>query len=122
MDLKIDMKDSKDMIFVNGECPVTESFADSTAQRVFIMLRTFQDEWYLNSVTGVPYIPLILGTKTDKSIVDHIIQGKILKEEGVAEITSYSSFIDNKRGYNASFIVKTTSGETFSDDLAILEI
>ena len=119
MDLKLDMKDSRDLVFVNGECPVTESYADSTAQRVFVMLRTFQDEWYLNSETGVPWIPQILGTKASKGTVDRIIQEKILQEVGVAEIVSFNSYIDNKRGYNASFTAKVTSGETFSDNLTV---
>lgn len=109
MDLKID-RDTGDLIFQNGACPITTDFTDSTAQRVFVMLRTFEDEWYLNASTGVPYIPRILGRKVQKEVVDRIIQEKILAEQGVADIISYTSFINNDRQYTASFKIRDTSG------------
>lgn len=122
MDLKMDMQGTKDLIFVNGSCPVTESFVESTAQRVFVMLRTFQQEWYLNTTTGIPYIPNILGSKSRKGTIDRIMQEKILQEEGVAEILSFTSFIDGRRSYSASFVVRTTTGDTFDDEITLTEI
>ena len=66
-----------DMVFVNGSTPITEEFVDAVAQRVFIMLRTFESEWYLNDSTGVPYLTRILGYKIEKSTVNRILQQKI---------------------------------------------
>lgn len=113
MDLKLD-RDTGDLIFVNGSCPVTEDFTESTAQRVYVLLRTFENEWYLNTTTGIPYIPRILGTKVSKEVVDRIIQERILAEKGVADILSYTSYIDNQRQYNADFRIRDIAGG-FSD-------
>lgn len=119
MDLKIDRENFGDMVFVNGECPVTEDFADSVAQKVYIMLRTFEDEWYLNQTTGVPYLTRILGKKVDKATVDRILQENILAEPGVADILSFESTIDSIRKYEASFTVRVTDGTSFSETLEV---
>lgn len=118
MDLKID-RDTGDLIFVNGECPITVDFTDSVAQKVYIMLRTFEQEWYLNETTGVPYIPRILGRKVDKATVDRILQENILAEDGVADILSFESSINNSRQYEARFNVRVTEGASFSETLRI---
>lgn len=121
MDLLVERDENKpnfgDMVFVNGACPITADFTDSVSQKVFIMLRTFQNEWFLNETTGVPYIQEILGKKIGKNTVDRIIQQKILAEEGVASIESYTSFLGGDRVYKASVRIKTTEGEIFTDTL-----
>lgn len=119
MDLKIDRRPGSpnfgDLIFVNGITPVTEDFTDSTAQRVFVMLRTFEGEWYLNQTTGVPYLTEILGKKVDKSTVDRILQQKILQVEGVADVTGWTSSINSQRVYEARMQIRDTQGTRFSE-------
>lgn len=108
-----------DMVFVNGSTPITEEFVDAVAQRVFIMLRTFESEWYLNDVTGVPYLTRILGFKVEKSTVDRILQQKILQEPGVADILEFTSSLSGSRVYEASMRIRTTGGNTFTETLAL---
>lgn len=108
-----------DMIFVNGSTPITEEFVDAVAQRVFIMLRTFESEWYLNDSTGVPYLTRILGYKIEKSIVDRILQQKILEQSGVADILEFNSTLSGKRVYEASMRIRTTGGDTFRETLVL---
>ena len=108
-----------DMLFVNGTTPITDEFVDAVAQRVFIMLRTFESEWYLNDVTGVPYLTRILGFKVEKSTVDRILQQKILQEPGVADILEFTSSLDGNRVYEASMKIRTTGGDTFTETLAL---
>ena len=108
-----------DMLFVNGTTPITDEFVDAVAQRVFIMLRTFESEWYLNEVTGVPYLTRILGFKVEKSTVDRILQQKILQEPGVADILEFTSSLDGNRVYEASMKIRTTGGDTFTETLAL---
>lgn len=109
MDLKMDRDETKDMEFVNGACPVTDDYVDSTAQRIFVMLRTFESEWFLNVNTGVPYHK-ILGTKMQREQIDRVMQAKILAERGVAEILQYTSIMQGNRVYEASFRVRATTG------------
>ena len=108
-----------DMLFVNGTTPITDEFVDAVAQRVFIMLRTFESEWYLNDVTGVPYLTHILGFKVEKSTVDRILQQKILQEPGVADILEFTSSLNGSRVYEASMKIRTTGGDTFIETLAL---
>lgn len=108
-----------DMVFVNGSTPITEEFVDAVAQRVFIMLRTFESEWYLNDSTGVPYLTRILGYKIEKSTVDRILQQKILEQSGVADILEFNSTLNGNRVYEASMRIRTTGGDTFRETLVL---
>lgn len=107
-----------DIVFINGESPVTDNFTNSVEQRVFVLLRTFESEWFLNDTTGVPYTQEILGKKVTKSAVDRIIQQKVLQEEGVASITKFSSTLDGKRVYEAAMTIKTTQGTSFEAEIS----
>lgn len=123
MDLLLERDNNKtnfgDLIFTNGSCPTTTEFTDAVAQKVFILLRTFQSEWYLNTTTGIPYIQEILGKKVKKGVVDRIIQEKILQEDGVASIEAYTSSLGGDRVYSATMRIKTTQGTTFSDTVNV---
>ena len=101
-----------DIIWNNGPLrkqDTTQERTEVVAQRLFILLRSFQGEWFLNTTYGIPYWN-ILGMKVSKARVDSIFQQKILAEQGVAEIVSFDSTID-RRGYSLSFSVKVLSGE-----------
>ena len=108
-----------DMVFVNGSTPITDEFVDAVAQRVFILLRTFESEWYLNGTTGVPYLTRILGQKVEKSTVDRILQQKILEQSGVADILEFNSTLSGKRVYEASMRIRTTGGDSFRETLVL---
>ena len=114
-----DADDFGDMVFVNGSTPITNEFVDAVAQRVFILLRTFESEWYLNDTTGVPYLTRILGQKVEKSTVDRILQQKILEQSGVADILEFNSTLSGKRVYEASMRIRTTGGDSFRETLVL---
>lgn len=114
MDLKIDRDGSRDLVFTNGVCPTTTDFTDSTAQRVFIMLRTFQGEWYLDESAGIPYFQRIFGKRSDKGSIDRILQQKILEVEGVADILEFRSELKSNREYEATFKVRDTQSGVFT--------
>lgn len=114
---EVDTKGYGDMVFINGDTPITYDFTDGVAQKVFILLRTFESEWFLNETTGIPYLTRILGHRTDKFSVDRIIQQKILQEPGVADILEYISSISSGRLYTARMRIRDTSGNIFSETL-----
>lgn len=119
MDLKIDRDpnspDFGDLVFKNATTPVTEDFTDSVAQRVYVMLRTFETEWYLNQTTGVPYLTEILGKKVDSNTVDRILQQKILEVQGVSDITGWASSVDDNRVYKCRMEIRDVRGDRFSE-------
>lgn len=108
---------TKDLVFVNGECPVVQDKASVVAQRLLIRLRTFYQEWFMNTEYGVPYLERILGKKVKQSTVDAIIQEHIYKERGVTEIISFSSTMRN-RDYSCRFSVRTDVG-TVTEEIII---
>lgn len=124
MDLLLHRSGDKagDMVFVNGKCPTTDDYSDVVAQRLYIMLRTFMGEWYLNENHGVPYLQQILGHKIRKAAVDRILQEKILAEEGVAEILLFVSDLSPKRTYTCTFRVRSKTGEIIEDTLEGIQV
>lgn len=107
-----DKPNTHDLIFENGKCPTTTDRTDCVTQRIYIRLRTFLSEWYLDETYGIPWLERILGHKGKKSTVDSILQEKILSVDGVAQILEFSSTFDNgRRIYSCSFKVRTDSGQ-----------
>lgn len=110
MDLLLD--ENNDLVFFNGPLTkeyTTQPFVETVAQRLFIMLRTFEGEWFMDLTHGVPWWSW-LGNKVPKQRVDQILQQKILAENGVKEITYFSSTLENRQ-YSAQFKVRVTTGE-----------
>jgi len=115
MDFKLDYQ-TGDIIWKNGpltKADVTQPFTENVQQRLFIMLRTFMGEWFMDTEHGIPYFQRILGRKTPKSTVDRIFQEKILAEQGVAEIVSFTSSLVN-REYSFVTQIRCESGEVFT--------
>lgn len=101
-----------DLVFVNGACPTTGDLIDVVIQRLYIRLRTFFEEWFLNIEYGVPYLERILGHKVAKSTVDMIMQEQILGETGVSQIVEFNSSLNVlTREYSCTFRVKIITGE-----------
>lgn len=108
MDLLLDI-DTHDVIFINGECPVTQLQADVVAQRLRITLSTFLGEWFLNTDVGVPYFQQVFGKIRRKSTIDLIFQQIISDDPGVIEILSFQSTLEpDARGYSLTFSVRVT--------------
>lgn len=112
MDILID-EDSNDIVFTNGATPVTDTQKVTVSQRLKIRLQTFLGEYFLNTDAGVPYYQRIFGKVRNKATIDTIFQKQILSDEGVIEITSYSSSIDSaSRLLSVEFTVRTNEGVT----------
>lgn len=101
-----------DLTFKNGPLTpdfTTQSRTEVVAQRLWIRLRTWRTEWFLDETYGVPYWS-ILGKKISKVQVDLIFQREILAEAGVVEITAFESSIKNRQ-YSMSFRVRVSTGD-----------
>lgn len=106
MDLLLD-SDTNDIIFVNGQCPVTQRLTDVVAQRLKITLYTFLGEWFLDTTIGVPYFQQIFGKVRSKSTIDLIFQRVIANDPDVIEILSFESELAaSTRGYTMTFQVR----------------
>ena len=110
MDLLIDMDGTAtgvkgDLVFTNSKCPTTGAKeADVVAQRLFIHLRTFHGEWFMNKRMFTPWLKYLGSKNIPKSSIDLMLQDEIRKVEGVRDITQFSSSLDNpKRVYSCEF-------------------
>lgn len=111
MDIKLDFG-SGDLLWSNGPLTkeyTTQPLVETVTQRLFIMLRTFEGEWFMDLTHGVPWWSW-LGNKVPKQRVDQVLQQKILAENGVKELTYFNSTLVN-RIYRLSFRVKVVTGE-----------
>lgn len=111
MDLLIDMN-SGDLVFHNGSLTkeyTTQPFVQTVAQRLFILLRTIEGEWFLDLSHGIPYFDW-LGNKVPKQRIDLTLQQEILATLGVKEITYFNSTLVNRK-YSAQFRVRVVTGE-----------
>lgn len=124
MDIKLDLDPASlsygDAIWINGPLTsegVTGLFVENVAQRLRIRLLTFEGEWFLDTVYGIPYWQRILGKKPTRSAIDQILQQEILEESGVKEIVSFSSSFVNRK-YSAQFRVRVVNGEV-TDTISI---
>lgn len=108
MDMLLNL-DTHDIVFVNGECPVTQDLRDIVVQRLKITLYTFLGEWFLNTDVGIPYYEQIFGKVRSKATIDIIFQNIIQNDPDVIEILSFESTLDNTvRGYSMTFQVRVS--------------
>lgn len=119
MDLLVD-QDTGDIIFENGKTLVTSCEAGSVAQRVYIHLRTFQSEWFMNLTYGVPWLQLFSKKGITKSYIDRVLQEEVYRVEGVREVLNWGSVINTKeRNYSVTFNIKTVNGGLVSKPIFV---
>lgn len=79
-------------------------------QHVLIRLRTFQGEWFLDTLEGVPYFQQILGAKNGEAVALGLIRQRILNTPGVTSVTAISVELDSARTLQVSFTAMTDAG------------
>ena len=80
------------------------------AQSIRTRLLLMRGEWFLDKTEGTPYGTAILGAHT-KPFYDMAIQERILRTDGVTEISNYSSNLDpTTRKLTVTATVKTVYG------------
>lgn len=114
MDILLD-SETHDIVFVNGQAPITDEMRLTVAQRLKVRLQTFLGEYFMNVDAGIPYYQRIFGKIKNKSTVDAIFQRQILDDPDVIEIVSYDSDLDAaSRFLSVTFKVRTSEGSITS--------
>jgi len=100
-----------------GTVELTQSLSDQVRQDLWIRLRFFLGEWFLDPTQGIPYFQNILGGKTPLPIVAQIYRKVILTTAGVASLDSFNLARTAERGVSLSFAVTLVDGAvlTFED-------
>lgn len=92
VDLKLD-PDTGDLVLVDRDL-VLITGAELVRQRLWIALRLFRGEWFLDAEAGVPWFQSILKKGVAKGTVDELLRERILGVTDVNRILTYSSDID----------------------------
>lgn len=114
-DIRLDTNGDIDLI--GNVVSLTDSGAESTAQRLKIKLKAFEGEWAYDTEFGIDYFGLVFVKSSGKALVDAEFRSNIIDTPGVAQLAKFSSTADPfQRVYDLDFTVIDQTGETI--DLA----
>ncbi len=103
----------------NGTVQLTASLSEDVAQELWIRLRLFRGEWFLDPDQGIPYFESILGQKTPLSVIGQIFRSAILSVPGIASLDSFELTRNPQRAIGLSFSVTLSDGSVLrSSDFA----
>lgn len=108
-DITIDLN-TNDLLFNKYDLSLVGGL-DRIRQKLFIRLRFFYGEWYLDTTQGVKYFDEVFVKNPTLSRIQAIIKSVITDTPGVIEVLKMRCNIDNKsRTLNVSFTVSTEYG------------
>lgn len=101
-----------DYSFGNGQLDFYNNVPAAVGQAVETGLILWQGEWYLDTSLGMPWVAGVLG-KHSQAVQDGTIQNQIVNTQGVTDISSYTSEVnDQTRAMNVKVSIDTLYGPT----------
>lgn len=86
-------------------------------QDLFIRLRFFYGEWFLDPTQGLPYFQYVFVNNPDLRLIESIFRRVILGTPGVATLETFSLTFDaQRRQLFPVFVGRLTSGQRFTSD------
>jgi hypothetical protein len=111
IDIALD-KDTHDIYYFQNDIHVVNNI-DNVEQHIKIKLLFYLQEWFLDTVAGLPFYTDILIKNPNIPNIDNIIKSKILDTPNVQEILEFDSIFNNStRKYDVTFKVRTDYGDT----------
>lgn len=83
--------------------------AHAVGQHVRQRLKTFAQEWFLDTTAGVPWLTDILGRGYDPALAEAVIKAEILDTDGVTEISRFSVRFDRAKRHLEAFNISVGS-------------
>lgn len=115
MDLLLD--NNNDLDLTDNKLSFTTTSSQIVRQRMQLTLHMNIGEWLFNTQIGLPWISKdneeqLIG-KNDKSYVDSIIRDEVRKIDGVVDVLSFNSHLDNTtRSYTLQAQVRLIDNTT----------
>lgn len=103
-----------DLYLENGTVRLTNSLIEEVAQELYVRLRIFQGEWFLDATIGIPYWQTILGQKTPIGIIEQIFRRVITTCPGVASLDSFLLTKPSPRQAQIAFSATLINGAVLS--------
>jgi len=102
---------TNDIVFTNNFDMSIVDGISRVAQQIFIRLKLFKGEWYLDETFGVPYFEDIFRKRKDFGLVSTIFKSQILSVPNVDSLLSFDLEIDEQtRLMTIDFSVNTAFG------------
>lgn len=89
--------------------------AEAIGHHVRHRLKTYQGEWFLDTVAGVPWLDQVFGRQYDPALAESVVKAEIMDTEGVTNITAFSVSFDRK---TRNLIIKEVEVATVYDEKA----
>jgi len=116
-DLKLDA--FGDLDITSGKLTLILTEQELLAQKLGILFKSFQGEWFLDTSYGIPYTQVILKKGTPKELIDSILFKAINGYTEVTNIVSFKSTV-TKGVYSLLFTARIKAGEivTIEQDIS----
>ncbi len=106
--------DVGDLYLENGTVHLTTTLIEEVAQRLFVSLKMFKGEWFLDPSQGVPYWQSILGIKQPLSVVTQIFRQAVAQQPGISRIDRFTATPQSNRGLLIEFQCVISDGTVLS--------
>lgn len=103
-----------DLKISNGDLAICSDDHQAMAQAVKIRLKTFKEEWFLDTDIGLPYFSHILGQKPKIPYLRHLIASQIENIAGVKKIEDFNIQLNSNRTLLINFNIILLSGNNIS--------
>lgn len=110
MDLLFNQQ-TEDLVLDGGDLLISNTTVSDLIQMLYLRLKTFKREWFMDVFYGVDYINDVFGVNRSKAAVDAIMQSQIRLEALVEDIIFFDSKIENYN-YSCEFQVKSIKEES----------
>lgn len=104
------LTDDHDLAIENNNLVIITR-TDEVRQLLIERLRTWKNEYFLDTSIGVPYYEDILKKDIQPAIVEAVLINEILATPGVKRLEEFSVDLDARRNLSCSFKVLATTDE-----------
>lgn len=112
MAIDIDLDDNHDVYIIDRDLAITPP-DDQTKQELSIRLQLWRGEWFLDVLSGIPYLQEVLKKRVSIDTVASIFKTEILAADGVIEILEFEMSFDSDRALRIDFKVSAEDGIIF---------
>ena len=97
-------------LFMDGTNNLAMVFdAEAVGQHVRQRVMTFEGEWFLDTLAGLPWIAQIFGKSYDPALAEAVVKAEILETDGASGIEGFSIRFDRE---TRGVIIKDITVET----------
>lgn len=112
--------DTSDLVLEDYNLKMTSTLSEYVGQKITNLLRTFQNEWFLDRDLGIPYYERILLKNVNLDDVNSIFIEAVSNIEEVDQVVDFETSFDNaERTYKISFKVVLTDSAILESEVSI---